>query len=56
MDWMQAEKHLKMVIGWYEEIGPAGMPGLMITLYPLRRRLEAGDRTQELYDAIMACE
>ena len=55
-DWERAEKYLNDLIQGYEEIGPCGMFVLILTLYPLRQRYEQGERTQELYDAIMECE
>lgn len=56
MDWAEAEKYLVDLMGSYMAIGAAGFPGLTGFLMPLKARLEAGERTRELYDAIMACE
>lgn len=56
MDWAAAEKYLADLISAYLSIGAAGYPGLAGFLMPMKARLEAGERSRELYDAIMACE
>lgn len=56
MDWAAAEKYLADLMGAYLAIGTAGFPGLTGFLMPLKARLEKGERSRELYDAIMACE
>lgn len=56
VNWEKAEKHLNYIIGEYEAIGTAGWFGLNLTLLPLKRRLDFGERSEELYTAIMACE
>ena len=56
LDWDKAERWLKEMIQAYEEIGPSGYFGLVLTLLPLKRRFDAGVRTQALYDQIMALE
>jgi hypothetical protein len=56
IDWENAEKYLYDVRERYEEIGPAGAPALRLTIEPLVTRYETGERTQALYDAIMALE
>lgn len=56
MDWKKAEAHLREVREQYAAIGRAGIPGLRIVLDPLTVRLEQGERTAELYDAILATE
>jgi len=55
-NWEQAEKHLKEVRRQYTEIGIAGMPALQISINPLLIRYENGERTDDLYKSIMACE
>ena len=56
LDWKQAENTLNMWIAEYTNIGLAGLPGLQLVLLPLKRRFDSGERTQELYEAIMSCE
>ena len=46
--------HLGMIIDEYMELGMAGKRMLYETLLPLKRRYDSGERTRELYDAIMA--
>lgn len=55
-EWKKAIEHLDMLILMYASIGPTGMFGLAGVLSPLKKRYEEGERTKELYDAIMACE
>jgi hypothetical protein len=52
VDWEKAKRHLEAAIEAYSII-PTGRLALMITIYPLQDRYEAGERTYELYDAIM---
>ena len=56
VNWEKAEKHLDSLIAEYEAIGTAGWFGLNLTLLPLKRRLDSGERSEELYAAIMSCE
>lgn len=56
MDWERAANYLNMLIAEYAAIGPAGQFGLQLTLLPLKRRLDAGERTEALYNEIMQCE
>ena len=56
MDWNEAENYLNMLIAEYTAIGWPGIFGLQMTLLPLKKRFDSGERTQELYDAIMECE
>lgn len=51
--WEEAKAYLDMMIMAYQEIGSAGTFGLAFSLYPLKRRYDSGERTQDLYDAIM---
>ena len=55
MDWERAENHLNMLIAEYSAIGGTGQIGLQITLLPLKRRFDAGERTDKLYEEIMQC-
>lgn len=54
--WKAAQAHLQEVRRQYVEIGAAGVPGLTLVLNPLLVRYERGERTQELYDEVMATE
>lgn len=56
MDWKRAEMQLYTLIAEYADLGYTGLFGLYITLLPLKRRFDAGERTQELYDEIMQCK
>lgn len=56
MDWEKAYEHLQEVRVNYVEIGAAGVLALTLTLNPLVVRYEKGERTQELYDAMLAAE
>ena len=49
-----ANAHLNMVIDEYLELGMDGKRVLYETVLPLKRRYDIGERTRELYDAIMA--
>lgn len=54
LDWEKAEAHLRFMMDLYRGIGWTGMFGLQLGLRPLEDRLMSGERTQELYDEIMA--
>jgi hypothetical protein len=56
MNWEEARKHLYYILGLYKSIGWAGTFALSITINPLVKRFESGERTQELYDEIMSLE
>jgi len=56
MDWKKAINYLEEVAKNYIEIGAAGQPALMITIFPLRTRYEKGERTEDLYNSIMELE
>jgi hypothetical protein len=56
LDWKQAENTLNMWIAEYANIGASGRFGLQLVLLPLKKRLDSGERTQELYEEIMSCE
>ncbi len=52
MNWENAEEYLKTCEQEYAAIGSIGMFALL-GIAPLRDRFNRGERTQELYDAIM---
>lgn len=55
MDWERAENHLNMLIAEYSALGwREGQFGLYVLL-PLKRRFDAGERTENLYQEIMQC-
>ena len=53
-DAKMASIHLDMVIAEYAALGMNGKHKLYETLLPLKRRYDSGERTRNLYDAIMA--
>lgn len=54
--WALAECYLNQVISEYAAIGGPGRFALDMLLVPLKKRLDEGERTEELYTAIMECE
>lgn len=54
--WREAENLLNMYIAECTAIGWAGSFALNLSLLPLKTRLDAGERTQGLYDEIMEIE
>ena len=54
-DWKSAEDYLMSMLEAYIGVGPAGLFGAIL-MKRLIRRLQAGERTRELYDEIMALE
>lgn len=56
INWKEAEEYLNYLIAEYQNIGNAGWFGLNLTLLPLKRRFDFGERSDELYAAIMSCE
>ena len=56
MNWEEAEKYLYDMKMAYEEIGFVGSFGLSMTINPLVKRFESGERTTELYEEIMSVE
>lgn len=56
LDWKKAEEHLYNVLNLYKSIGFTGTFALSITINPLVKRFESGERTEELYDEIMELE
>ena len=55
-EWQEARAHLNSVIADYRGIGDSGLFGLTFVLQPLEERLAAGERSRDLYDAIMDTE
>lgn len=55
-DWIIACDHLNMLIAEYVAAGWVGQFALQTTLLPLKKRYDSGERSQSLYDEIMACE
>lgn len=53
LDWDKAEQYLKRCEEAYTKIGSAGYFALNFVIKPLRDRFNNGERTVELYDAIM---
>lgn len=56
MNWGHAINYLNMLIAEYSSIGWAGQFGLQLVLLPLKRRIDAGERTEALYNKIMECK
>ncbi len=56
MDWGMAEGYLYEVKNAYESIGWTGTFGLTLTINPLVKRYESGERTIDLYNEIMEIE
>lgn len=54
MNWEEAKEYLYEMEKAYKEIGFTGAFGLTLTINPLISRFEKGERTQDLYDAIMS--
>lgn len=54
--WNKAVEHLNTYIVEYASIGWAGQFGLNGILVPLKKRYDKGERTRELYDAMMEVE
>lgn len=55
-DWEKAENYLNTLIADYTALGWTGSFGLKVTLLPLKKRFDSGERTEELYNEIMECE
>lgn len=54
--WDKAEERLSFIEQAYTEIGSPGYMALNHVIRPLRDRLNAGERSEDLYDEIMALE
>ena len=55
-NWEQAINYLNMLIAEYCSIGWTGQFGLQTVLLPLKKRLDKGERSDELYEEIMECK
>jgi len=53
MNWEKAEKHLREVEAAYAAIGSNGFFGATFSIRPLRDRFNKGERSRELFDAIL---
>lgn len=53
MDWVQAEKHLYGLVKTYKKAGRASLTALVLTITPLVKRFESGERTANLYASIL---
>lgn len=56
VDWNEAVAHLQDVRQRYVEIGSAGIAALTLVLNPLLVRFDCGERTDDLYEAMMRTE
>jgi len=60
LDWEKAKEHLDEIIARYQRF--VGIPGvntslaLTLVMYPLLRRFNSGERTQELYNEMLEVE
>ena len=55
LDWEAAETHLRFYMAEYASF-PEGALALNLTLVPLFKRYQDGERTKSLYDEMMDCE
>ena len=55
LDWDTAIHYLDRLIEEYRALGLYGAYGLYLTLLPLRRRYNSGERSLMLYCEIMEC-
>lgn len=53
MNWEEAEEYLNMLIKAYTNIGWMGCFALGMTLKPLKRRYDSGERSKELYEKMV---
>ena len=54
--WLNAWNYLNFMIAEYASLGPTGSFGLNVTLLPLKRRYDAGERSKELFKEITSIE
>jgi len=60
LDWEKAKEHLDEITDRYKRL--VGVPGvntslaLTLVMYPLLRRFNSGERTQELYNEMLEVE
>lgn len=55
-DWQTAYEHLNKIIDYYTYGTPFGKTVISAVLLPLKRRYDGGERTNELYNAIMRAD
>ncbi len=55
INWEEAKDHLNLLIAEYCAIGWIGEPGLQV-LIGLKRKIDSGERSLELYNIIMDCK
>jgi uncharacterized membrane protein len=55
-DWDRAFEHLQKLRELYAKLGAPGIPALNAVLNPLLLRYERGERTRELYEAMLSTE
>lgn len=53
-DWEKAKAYFDEIKRTYNDIGACGQPALQIVFFPLERRYEQGERTQDLLDAMLS--
>jgi hypothetical protein len=53
LNWPEAEENFRFYMAQYVEIGPTGRFALVAVFWPLESRFDKGERTQDLYDAMM---
>lgn len=56
MDWKETEVYLYEMKKAYEEIGWTGSFALNLTINPIVKRFESGERTKELHEEIWNIE
>lgn len=56
LNWKHAAEHLQDTFDNYVSIGLSGQPALHAVILPLKQRYDSGERSQDLYDAILALE
>lgn len=56
LEWKEAEEHLYEMKKAYEDLGWTGSFGLAMTINPIVKRYEAGERTESLHDDIWSIE
>ena len=56
LSWSKAKKRLDQIRLEYTKVGVTGLPGLTMVINPLLVRYENGERTKELYNAMIKLE
>lgn len=59
-EWAEAKEHFDYVFGFYKDLIGAVrvqvLPAIMIAFEPLARRYNEGERSRELYEAMLEVE